>query len=54
MLGIDPHTIKLNRQNPLTTHVCPSSSARKFGIIQKIQDALIAIHAGELQIKLIA
>lgn len=51
ILGIDPHTMKLHREDPLTTHACPGSAVRKLEIIQAVQDSLVAIHAGEHSIK---
>jgi len=54
VLGIDIHSLKLHREDPLTTHACPGSAVRKLEIIQEVQDALIAMHAGEHPIKPIA
>ncbi len=54
VLGIDPHTLKLHREDPLTTHACPGSTVRKLEIIQSVQDSLIAIHVGEHPIKAVA
>jgi len=51
VLGIDPHTMKLHREDPLTTHACPGNAVRKLEIIQDVQDALIANNAGEHSIK---
>jgi hypothetical protein len=47
VLGIDPHTMKLHREDPLTTHICPGSAVRKLEIMQEVNDSLIALHAGE-------
>lgn len=54
VLGIDPNTMKLHREDPLTTHACPGIAVRKLQIIQEVQDALILAHNGEHPIKPIA
>lgn len=51
ILGIDPHSLKLHREDPLTTHACPGSSVRKLEIIQEVQDSLVTNHAGEHEVK---
>jgi hypothetical protein len=47
VLGIDSHTMRLHREDPLTTHACPGSNVRKLEVIQEIADLLIARHGGE-------
>jgi hypothetical protein len=47
VLGIDPNTIKLHREDPLTTHACPGRNVRKLEIIQDVSDAIHSNHAGE-------
>jgi hypothetical protein len=54
VLGIDPHTMMLHREDPLTKHACPGSAVRKLEIIQEVNDSLIAAHAGEHSIKRVA
>lgn len=54
VLGFSPHTLKLHREDPLTTHACPGSVVRKLEIIQEVGDGLIALHNGEHPIKPIA
>ena len=54
VLGIDPHTMKLHREDPLTTHICPGAAVRKLEIVQEVNDSLIALHAGEHPIKPVA
>lgn len=54
ILGLDPHTIRLHREDPLTTHACPGKNVRKLEIIQEVQDMMIARHAGEHPIKPVA
>ena len=51
VLGLDPQTIRLHREDPLTTHACPGKHVRKLEIIQDVQDLLIQRHAGEHPIK---
>ncbi len=51
VLGLDPQTIRLHREDPLTTHACPGKNVRKLEIIQAVQDLLVQRHAGEHPIK---
>lgn len=51
ILGLDTSTLKLHREDPLTTHACPGKNVRKLEIIQEVQDLMIARHAGEHPIK---
>ena len=46
-LGIDPATLRLHREDPLTTHACPGKNVRKLEMIQAVQDLLLKTHAGE-------
>src|SRR5215510_3810690 len=34
ILGIDPHTMRIHREDPLTTHACPGKNVRKLDVIQ--------------------
>ena len=54
ILGLDPHNLRLHREDPLTTHACPGATVRKLEIIQSTQDSLVAMHAGEHPIKPVA
>ncbi|MEJ7769343.1 MAG: N-acetylmuramoyl-L-alanine amidase [Chitinophagaceae bacterium] len=54
ILGLDPHTMKLHREDPLTTHACPGKNVRKLEIIQEVNDLMIKRHAGEHPIKPVA
>jgi hypothetical protein len=54
VLGLEPGSLKLHREDPLTTHACPGASVRKLEIIQEVQDLLVARHAGEHPIKPVA
>lgn len=51
VLGFDPNTIRIHREDPLTTHACPGKNVRKLEIIQATQDLLVKRHAGEHPIK---
>lgn len=51
VLGFDPQTIRIHREDPLTTHACPGKKVRKLEIIQEVQDMLVQRHAGEHPIK---
>lgn len=54
ILGLDPFTLKLHREDPLTTHACPGKNVRKLEVIQEVHDLMIARHAGEHPIKPVA
>jgi len=51
ILGLNPNTIRLHREDPLTTHACPGKNVRKLEVIQQVQDLMVARHAGEHPIK---
>jgi hypothetical protein len=51
ILGLNPNSMKLHREDPLTTHACPGKNVRKLEIIQEVQDLMVARHAGEHPIK---
>ncbi len=51
ILGLEPTTMKIHREDPLTTHACPGKNVRKLELIQQTQDMLVARHAGEHPIK---
>ena len=51
ILGFDPATTRVHREDPLTTHACPGKNARKLEIIQDVQDLMVRRHAGEHPIK---
>ena len=54
ILGLDPQTIRLHREDPLTTHACPGKNVRKLEVIQEVQDLMVLRHAGEHPIKPVA
>jgi hypothetical protein len=47
VLGIDPHSMKLHREDPGTTHKCPGIAVRKLEVIQEVMDSLTLAHVGE-------
>ncbi|MBN9383487.1 MAG: N-acetylmuramoyl-L-alanine amidase [Chitinophagaceae bacterium] len=47
VLGLDPATMKLHKEDPLTTHVCPGKNVKKPAVIQAVKDLLVARHPGE-------
>lgn len=51
ILGLFPDSLKLHREDPLTTHACPGKGVRKLEIIQEVMDLMIKRHAGEHPIK---
>lgn len=54
VLGLNPSTMRLHREDPGTTHACPGKNVRKLEIIQEVQDLMIKRHAGEHPIKPVA
>jgi hypothetical protein len=51
ILGLEPSTMRVHREDPLTTHACPGKNVRKLEVIQAVQDLIIQRHAGEHPIK---
>lgn len=51
VLGFDPNTTRIHREDPLTTHACPGKNVRKLEIIQEVQDLMVKRHSGEHPIK---
>jgi N-acetylmuramoyl-L-alanine amidase len=47
VLGIASDTMRIHREDPLTTHACPGKNVRKLDVIQAVQDLIVARHAGE-------
>ena len=48
VLGLDPPTLRLHREDPLTTHAaCPGKNVDKLAVIQTVQTLLAARHPGE-------
>ena len=51
VLGFDSQTIRLHREDPLTTHACPGKNVRKLEVIQEVQDLILDRHPGEHELK---
>ena len=47
VLGFNPETMKLHREDPLTTHACPGRNVNKTVFIQAVKDLMAARHGGE-------
>src|SRR5215207_1923820 len=47
MLGIDPDTMKLHKEDPLTTHACPGKNVSKARFVQALKDLMTDWHGGE-------
>jgi len=47
MLGIDPDTMKLHKEDPLTTHACPGKNVSKARFVQAVKDLMTDRHGGE-------
>jgi len=46
-LGLNPQSLKLHREDPLTTHLCPGSSIIKSDFINDVTAELIDLFPGE-------
>jgi hypothetical protein len=46
VLGLDPTTMRLHREDPATTHACPGKNVKKLEVIQRVQEKIIE-EAGE-------
>ena len=40
VLGLDPTTMRLHREDPKTTHACPGKNVKKLDVIQRVQDKI--------------
>lgn len=49
ILGIDSHTIRIHREDPLTTPARPGKNVRKLEVIQEVNDLIISRDSGEHQ-----
>ena len=47
VLSFSPSTMRLHREDPLTTHLCPGKAVSKAAVIQQVNDLLAARHPGE-------
>ncbi len=46
-LGKDPSTLRLHREDPKTTHLCPGTNVVKTQIIELVQTQMASSHPGE-------
>lgn len=46
-LGLDPNILRLHKEDPRTTHICPGSNVVKAEIIQGVHDGMAALTPGE-------
>jgi N-acetylmuramoyl-L-alanine amidase CwlA len=47
VIGLDPQGIKLHKEDPKTTHVCPGKNVVKSEVIAEVQSLIAFRHAGE-------
>ena len=47
VLGLDPATIRLDKEDKLTTHACPGKNVIKAEIVQEVQALMEARHGGD-------
>jgi N-acetylmuramoyl-L-alanine amidase len=47
VLGIDPETMRLHKEDKRTDHDCPGRKVNKARFIRKVQDLMAERHAGE-------
>lgn len=47
ILGLDPATMRLHREDPATTHACPGKNVRKLEVIQEVAELIAARHGGD-------
>jgi hypothetical protein len=40
VLGLDPNSMRLHREDPKTTHACPGKNVKKLEVIQRVQDKI--------------
>jgi hypothetical protein len=47
VLGLDPNTLRLHREDPLTTHLCPGSEISKAAMITQVTATVTNLFPGE-------
>jgi len=47
VLGLNPDTMKLHKEDPRTTHACPGKHVLKGKVIQAVKDLMAQRHGGE-------
>ena len=46
-LGLDPSLLKLHKEDPRTTHICPGKNVDKADVIAGISQAMAALTPGD-------
>jgi N-acetylmuramoyl-L-alanine amidase CwlA len=47
VLGIDPDTMRLHKEDPNTTHVCPGAKVSKTDVINEVKQLMMIRHGNE-------
>lgn len=47
LIGLDPETLRLHKEDPRTTHNCPGKNINKEAIIQRVMDHVVTLSVGE-------
>jgi len=47
VLGLDPASLKLHKEDKKTTHICPGKNVIKAQVISEVTASLVSLHAGE-------
>jgi hypothetical protein len=47
VLGLDPHSMRIHREDALTTHKCPGKNVKKLEVIQEVESLIFQRHAGD-------
>jgi hypothetical protein len=47
VLGLDPATIRLHKEDPATTHICPGKNVLKAQIVSETQNLMQTRHGGD-------
>jgi len=47
VLGLNPDTIRLHKEDPLTTHACPGKNVKKAEVIGEVKALIVARHPGD-------
>lgn len=47
ILGLDPDTMKLHKEDPATSHACPGKKVSKAKFIEAVKDLIAERHGGE-------
>ncbi|MBZ5655400.1 MAG: peptidoglycan recognition protein family protein [Acidobacteriia bacterium] len=50
LLGLDPSSLRLHKEDPRTTHNCPGKNVVKADVIQRVLDRMAALTPGEHQL----